>query len=215
MGDIKDGKFVPTQESRPYHYGHRNSYAAQTFSDVPDRRIKIAWDVLHAPESVFENQMGIPVEVSLRKIDEDYRLRTLPVKEFESLREHTETFRIKDAESFRYALDRKGYDIELTAPKNSPDFAIRFFGYELRVKPSENTLSYNDVTMPLSYTGGEIKLRLISDVLGLEIFADDGLIYSVVGSLADYGIRYLRVDPLTGEDTPDVTLTVHTLNGIW
>ena len=215
VGDIKDGKFVPTQESRPYHYGHRNSYAAQTFSDVPDRRIKIAWDVLHAPESVFENQMGIPVEVSLRKVGEDYRLRTLPVKEFGSLRERTETFRIKDAANFRYALDRKGYDIELTAPKNSPDFAIRFFGYELRVKPSENTLSYHNVTMPLSYTDGEIKLRLISDVLGLEIFADDGLIYSVVGSLADYGIRYLKVESLTGEQAPDVTLTVHTLKGIW
>ena len=83
------------------------------------------------------------------------------------------------------------------------------------MKPSENTLSYHNVTMPLSYTDGEIKLRLISDVLGLEIFADDGLIYSVVGSLADYGIRYLKVDPLAGEQAPDVTLTVHTLNGIW
>lgn len=215
VGDFKNGKFVPVQEAKSYHYGHRNSYAAQTFSDVPDRRIKIAWDVLHAPESVFENQMGIPVEVSLRKVSEDYRLRTLPVKEFESLRERTETFRIKDAENFRYALDRKGYDIELTAPKDSPDFAIRFFGYELRVKPSENTLSYHNVTMPLSYTDGEIKLRLISDVLGLEVFADDGLIYSVVGSLADYGIRYLKIEPLTGEQAPDVILTVHTLNGIW
>ncbi|MBO5778313.1 MAG: hypothetical protein J6R82_01960, partial [Clostridia bacterium] len=215
VGDFKDGKFVPTQESKPYHYGHRNSYAAQTFSDVPDRRIKIAWDVLHAPESVFENQMGIPVEVNLCKVDEEYRLRTLPVKEFEILRVNTETYRIKEVENFRRPLHRKAYDIELTAPKNSPDFAIRFFGYELRVKPSDNTLSYNDVVMPLSYTGDEINLRIISDVLGLEVFADNGLIYSVVGSLADFGIRYLTVEPLSGEEVPDATLTIHTLKGIW
>ena len=215
VGDFKNGRFVPVQEAKSYHYGHRNSYAAQTFSDVPDRRIKIAWDVLHAPESVFENQMGIPVEVSLCKIGSEYRLRTLPISEFESLRVNTETYRVREVENFRRPLHRKGYDIELTAPKNSPDFAIRFFGYELRVKPSENTMSYNDVVMPLSYTGGDIQIRLVSDVLGLEVFADNGLIYSVVGSLADYGIRYLTIEPLSGEDVPDVTLTVHTLKGIW
>ncbi|MBQ8287832.1 MAG: glycoside hydrolase family 32 protein [Clostridia bacterium] len=215
IGDFKGGKFVPTQDAKPYFYGHRTSYAAQTFSDVPDRRIKIAWDVLHAPESVFENQMGIPVEVSLRKVGGEYRLRTLPVEEFETLRVNTETHRIGEQERFRRSLHRKAYDIELTAPKNSPDFAIRFFGYELRVKPSDNTLSYNDVVMPLSYTGGEIKLRIVSDVLGLEVFADDGLIYSVVGSLADFGIRYLTVEPLSGSEKPNATVTVHTLKGIW
>ena len=215
VGSFQNGKFRPEQESKPYFYGHRTSYAAQTFSDVPNRRIKIAWDVLHAPESVFENQMGIPVEVNLSKVGGEYRLRTLPVKEFESLRVNSETYRVRELEDFCRPLHRKAYDIRLTAPKNSPDFAVRFFGYELRVKPSDNTLSYNDVVMPLSYTGGEIDLRIISDVLGLELFADNGLIYSVVGSTADYGIRYLTVTPLSGEEMPDVTLTVHTLKGIW
>lgn len=215
IGDFKNGRFVPSQDSKPYFYGHRTSYAAQTFSDVPDRRIKIAWDVLHAPQSVFENQMGIPVEVNLRKVGGEYRLRSLPVKEFESLRVNTEVYAIGELADFRRPLHRKAYDIELTAPKNSPDFAIRFFGYELLVKPSDLTLSYNDVVMPLSYTGGEIKLRIVSDVLGLEVFADDGLIYSVVGSTADYGIRYLTVEQPSGGKLSDVTLTVHTLKGIW
>lgn len=215
IGDFKDGKFVSRQESKPYFYGHRTSYAAQTFSDIPDRRVKIAWDVLHAPESVFENQMGIPVEVNLRRVGSEYRLRTLPVKEFEMLRVNSETHRIRETENFRRPLHRKAYDVELTAPKNSPDFAVRFFGYELRIKLSDNTLSYDDVVMPLSYSGGDVKLRIVSDVLGLEIFADDGLIYSVVGSHADYGIRYLTVEPLSGEEKPDATVTIHTLKGIW
>ena len=214
IGNFKNGKFVPVQESKPYFYGHRTSYAAQSFSDVPDRRIKIAWDVLHAPESVFENQMGIPVEVSLCKIGSDYRLRTLPVKEFEELRTSTHIYVTKQ-DGFKLALDRKAYDIELSAPKNSPDFVIRFFGYELKVKPSDNTLSYNDVVMPLSYSGNGISLRIISDVLGIEIFADDGLIYSLAGSLADYGIRYLTVEPLSKDNMPQATVTVHTLKGIW
>lgn len=215
IGEFRDGSFVPVQESRPYFYGHRTSYAAQTFSDVPDRRIKIAWDVLHAPESVFENQMGIPVEVSLRKVNGEYRLCSLPVQEFESLWVNTEVYSIEELADFCRPLHRKAYDMEITAPKSSPDFAIRFFGYELRVKPSDNTLSYNDITMPLSYSDGEIRLRIVSDVLGLEVFADDGLIYSVVGSTADYGIRYLTVKPLAGDQKPDATLKLHTLKGIW
>ncbi len=216
VGEFQNGKLRILQESKPYFYGHRTSYAAQTFSDVPDgRRIKIAWDVLHAPESVFENQMGIPVEVTLCKVGGDYRLRTLPVGEFEGLRVGSEVLRVREQASFCRPLHRKAYDIELTAPKNSPDFVIRFFGYEIRVKPSDNTLSYNDVVMPLSYIGGDISLRIISDVLGLEIFADGGLLYSVVGSVADYSIRYLTVEPLSGTDVPDATLTVHTLKGIW
>lgn len=215
VGDLKDGKFVPSQEARPYFYGHRTSYAAQTFSDVPDRRIKIAWDVLHAPGSVFENQMGIPTEVSLLKIGGEYRLCTLPVKEFETLRVSTETYSIKNEENLRVPLGRKAYDIELSAPKNSPDFCLSFFGYEFFIKPSKGTFSYNDVEMPLSRTDGDIKLRIISDKLGCEIFADGGLIYTVAAGLADYGIRYLKVSPLSGNEVPDAALTIHTLKGIW
>ncbi len=214
IGDFKGGRYVPLQESKPYFYGPRTSYAAQTFSDVPDRRIKIAWDVLHAPESVFENQMGIPCQVSLCKVGGEYRLRTLPVKEFESLRVNTESYSLGQQENFRRPLHRKAYDIEITAPKNTPDFAIRFFGYEFFVRPSRNTFSYGDMEMPLSYTGGETQLRIISDVLGCEIFADDGLIYTVAGSTADYGIRYLTVTTIDGSSVPDVKLTIHTLKGI-
>ncbi len=216
IGEFKNGCFsVTPQPAKPYFYGHWTSYAAQTFSDTGSRRIKIAWDVLHAPGSTFENQLGIPVEVSLVKVGGEYRLRTLPIKEFEALRIDSQCVLANALGDFTYPLSRNAYDIELTAPKSSPDFALRFFGYELLIKPSENALHYNDVTMPLSYTGADIKLRLISDVLGLEIFADDGLIYSVLGSLTDYSIRYMRIEPLSGNIRPDVQLQIHTLKGIW
>ncbi|MGM9637945.1 MAG: glycoside hydrolase family 32 protein [Eubacteriales bacterium] len=213
FGSGKNAGFIPSQGVKPYFYGKRTSYACQTFSGTGNRRIRMAWDVLHAPESVFENQMGIPCEVSLTKIRNEYRLRTLPVREFESLRINTETYRTQNPEGFNRPLHRKAYDIEITAPKNSPDFEINFFGYEFQVKVSENSFSYDDVVMPLSYTGGDIKIRLISDVLGCEIFIDDGLIYSVAASLADYGIRYLTLTGRAG--TPNAEITVHTLKGIW
>lgn len=215
VGEFVGEKFKVLQESKPYFYGHRTSYAAQTFSGTVGRRVKIAWDVLHAPESVFENQMGIPVDVSLCKVGNEYRLRTLPVKEFEMLRVSDELLTPEGPE-FRRPLHKKAYDIELTAEKGCPDFVLRFFGYEFFVRPSRNLFSYGDVEMPLSYTGGRLSLRIISDTLGCEIFADDGLIYTVAAGVADYTIRYLTVSPIRPDaPMPEVKIAVHTLKGIW
>lgn len=214
VGDFSGGKFTPCQESTPYFHGHRTSYAAQTFSDVPGRRIKMAWDVLHAPQSVFENQMGIPVELSLWKVGDTYRLCSLPVREFETLREDSAVYQTRGNDKLSVELACKGYEIELCAPKNSPDFDIRFFGYTLRVKPSENILAYRDVTMPLSLTGGDLHIRLISDTLGVEIFADQGLTYSVMGGVADYNLSTLVVASAS-EAELDAKVAVHALKGIW
>ncbi len=218
VGYFKNGKYAVIQESKPYFYGKRKSYAAQTFSDVPGRRIKVAWDVLHAPESVFENQMGIPCLVSLCKIGDEYRLRTLPVSEFETLRINSEVMTMSRDGIIRLPLCRSAYDIELTAPSDSPDFDIRFFGYEFNIRPSRNSFVCGDTEMPLSYTGKSVKLRIISDVLGCEIFADDGLIYTVVGPAADYGIRYLTVSFTKAgqaQSSDNVRLCIHTLKSIW
>lgn len=216
VGEFGNGKnigFIPIQGIKPYFYGKRSSYACQSFSGTGNRRIRIAWEILHAPESVFENQMSIPCEVTLAKVRNEYRLRTLPVKEFESLRLSTETYKVQSPDSFLRPLHRKAYDIEISAPKDSPDFDINFFGYEFHVKASENSFAYDDVVMPLSYTEKDIKVRLISDVLGCEIFLDNGLIYSVAPSLADYGIRYLTLK--SKGDALNADVTVHTLKGIW
>ncbi len=213
VGTFQKGRFVPDQEIKPYISGHRTSYASQSFSDVPGRRIRIAWDTQSVPETVFNCQMGIPTEVSLRKVGSEYRLRTLPVREFESIR--VESSMLSAHDPIRHRLQRRAYDVEITAPKGSPDFAVRFFGYELKVKPSDNTLCFDDVVMPLSYTGGDIHLRLISDTVSLEIFADEGLLYAVSGARADYSLCYLTVEPLDGTVRPEAVIRIHTLKGIW
>jgi len=210
----KGFRFIPSQSARSYTYGKRTSYAAQSFSGTGDRRIRMAWEILHAPESVFENQMGIPVEISLVKLGGEYRLRTLPVKEFECLRVGSETH-IVSGSAFERPLHKKAYDLSISAPTDSPEFEISFFGYRFRIKPSENLFAYDDVTAPLSYGEiGRINIRIISDVLGCEIFIDNGLIYTVAGSLADYGIRYFTLNSLSERELNNVEVTIHTLKGI-
>ncbi len=214
VGDFSTGAFTILQESKPYYSGHdRKSYAAQTFSDIEGRRVKIAWDRVHAPESCFESQMGIPADVSLCRIGNEYRLRTFPCPEFASLRERSTDYTI-DTADFTLPLERRAYDLFLTLEQRSPDVHLRFFGYEFTIRPSANTLSYGDMEMPLSYTGKTIDIRIISDVLSCEIFTDGGLAYSVCAGTADYNIRYLTISPPDPKETLKAALTVHELRSI-
>ena len=118
-----------------------------------------------------------------------------------------------------------GLDIGSTTAKavlRSPDGEIIDAIYQRHGAAVRQTLAAILADLSQRHPGLEVRGAItgsgalsISDVLGLEVFADDGLIYSVVGSTADYGIRYLIIRPLTGEQVPDATLTVHTLKGIW
>jgi sucrose-6-phosphate hydrolase SacC (GH32 family) len=85
-----DGKtFQREAGPLPTHYG-RHRYAAQTFSDIPKqdgRRIQIAWmNGAQYPNMPFNQQMSLPVTLTLRTFPEGVRLCTQPVKEVETLR---------------------------------------------------------------------------------------------------------------------------------
>ena len=67
----------------------RDFYAGQTFSNMPDgRRVQIAWlRDGRFPGMPFNQQLTIPTTLTLHRTPAGLRLRRLPVKEFESLRD--------------------------------------------------------------------------------------------------------------------------------
>ena len=156
--------------------------------------------------------MGIPCDVSLTTVDDTFRLRTLPVKEFEALRNKTEKH-IINCPVFKTTLYDKAFDITLTLPKNSPDFILSLLGHRFTVKVCDNTFSYHNVTLPLSYTGDDLSLRMIVDTLGVEVFLDNGLIYTVKDGLSDYNLNSLALSSCDASSL-SAQLTIHTLNGI-
>ncbi len=214
VGEFRTEKLTVVQGSKPYAYcKDKGSYGAQSFLDGAGRRIRIAWNRFHPRDSGVDSQMGIPTEVSLCRIGNEYRLRTVPCRELETLWASTAEHAVS-AGGFSLPLQRRAYDLSLTMDRSSPDVLLRFFGYELFIRPSVNTLSFEGGEMPLTYSGGTVRIRIISDVLGCELFADDGLIYSLCTGTADYNIRYLTITPLDPEQTPAVRLTVHELQSV-
>ena len=61
---------------------------------------------------------------------------------------------------------------------------------DIVVSPKNGTYTHGGCTAPLTFTG-ERKMRVIFDTLGIEVFADGGLVYSTMGAIAD------RTKPLT------------------
>lgn len=173
VGVIKDGKLEAEQEELPYHISPGCSYAAQTFSGTGERRIKIPWGINPAYDAVFNSQMGVPAEMFLKRVGDKIRLGSLPVKELDLLEVKKEQISHKEAiEAAIEILD------------GCEKITISCFGMEIAVDPTNNTYSHGECTAPLSYTG-EKNLRIIFDTLGLEVFADNGLIYSTMAKYAD------------------------------
>lgn len=186
IGEIADGTFRQIGDSKAYHIRPGVSYAAQTFSGTPGRRIKIAWGQNTAPGVVFNSQMGIPTEMFLREADGVIRLGSYPVSETELLKkEHLCTEKLHGKEYLQSEIPANhAVDVSVEIGDDCGEFTLSCFGAEIHINPREGVYSHGNCTAPLSYTG-EKNLRVIFDTLGAEVFADGGLVYSTVGFVAD------------------------------
>ncbi len=124
--------------------------------------------------------------------------------EIETLwRETTEKtdLRLRDGEEFILPLSRCPYDVFIESKQGA--FDVTVFGVTLFVDPAENrivvTSPYSDdYDMPMSYGDGQVYLRVVIDMAGVEIFADRGLVYSSAEVTADFGMSYIRLRTDTG-----------------
>ena len=212
-----DGCFQPVQSAKRLHYG-TNSYAAQTFSGVTDgRTLRIAWNTAGIPDSPFNCSMCIPTEMSLKNIDEENWLCTMPVREIETLyvQQHTDKMKLKAGETFACLLAGKAQDIRLCiSSADNASFQITFLGFKIDICPKENSLKCKESTMPLFMNGDNITLRILTDKNAVEIFVDQGEAFLCVGHIADYNLNRLIITAGEGALTVH-EITVAELSNIW
>lgn len=168
VGKLTEDGFTPVQENlwyqlgyadQAYQMGGKDSYAAQTFFGT-DKRIKIAWGRM-ANGDIFTGQMMFPTEVTLHKDGDLYRLATNPIPAIDELGED--------------------YTTVLTIEGDEP-VEKTIFGIPVKIDPVENRMVMGDREIPLYYTKKErYNVRFIGDTLSIEVFADDGKIYTAMG----------------------------------
>jgi sucrose-6-phosphate hydrolase SacC (GH32 family) len=220
VGNISKGLYRPTQLSKRLHYG-KNSYAAQTFSNIPEedgRKIRIAWNTMETPNTYFNCSMCFPTEMTLKTLEGEESLCIWPVEEIKNLYKVTNTYAdhtINHEQPLNIKLDGKGHDIELeiTAHADS-ELRINLFGMDINCKVSENQVQFNNNTMPLFINQNKFKLRILVDTVGLEIFADQGQAHMCAGFLADYNLNLLEFKAVKGEIRID-KCKLSELTSIW
>lgn len=170
-----DGKqFTIETDSLESDRGTGAFYAAQTYSDAPDgRRIQIGW--LRGPHyegMPFNQQLGFPLELSLKSTPRGPRLFKLPVKEIESLYLPEQHHNIPDirGELFDIAVE--------FAPGSSTETKLTVRGFPITYQNDgpNGALSAWDRRVSLTPVDGRVKLRVLVDKTSIEIFANGGQI---------------------------------------
>ncbi len=211
VGDFDGKEFKSNHVKQKWLDWGTDNYAFVTWDNIPKddgRRIGIGWMsnwqyAQIVPTEVWRSAMTLPRELVLYRDGDDFKLRSSPIKEMESLRESVipiEPLVIKDTAKIKGAFDPLQCELKLLIdPKKT---TASKFGMELsnelgerliitfdkesdsltvdRTESSKNKFSdafYNEVhTAPLTLGETNLDLTIFLDASSIEIFADDGVL---------------------------------------
>lgn len=180
-------------ETGPLTLQHGNAwYASQTFNDIPasdGRRILIPWGRLDGnaffPGMSFNQMMGIPVALTLRKSDSGLRISAEPVRELEKLRHKTLAVAQKELAHGENPLAGIRGDLcevmaEISA-RNASALIFKLRGVQVVYDVSKQELSCAGKKAALPLKDGKVRLRMLVDRLSIDIFGNDGDLYMPMG----------------------------------
>lgn len=199
VGHFDKNGFIPEQEPLQFfeELDGRISYAAQSFSGLKDRALRLTWENISPNKrQCFCGQLSAPQEISLVTLgDGKMRLKAGLCKVFES-----KLSVIIKAASGSIDIPSCAYVADITF---GSDVLMNVDGAELSVNTKKNAISFKDKKIPLSLSGKR-NIRLVADKMNVEIFADDGLIFSCIKHICNSERRNLSVFGKNAEVTVSI-----------
>ena len=202
IGSFDGSRFVPETEMRQFNYGN-NSYAAQSWTDVPDgRRIRTSFATVVIPGMSFGGCMSIPQEMTLKTVGTDICLCAEPVAEIEKLYEgQTEFVSAEITEGF--PLERKtngkAYDIWLQVDmEKQAVFRFSLLGFTLEYRAEERKLTCLDKSVILSGESDALQLRIVLDTVYAEIFVNQGNPFMGMTYIQDSNLNTMKIEAENG-----------------
>lgn len=224
LGDFDGQTFVPQGEPLRYDWGG-HSYAAQTWSNVPDddgRRIQIAWlrrpDRTPLPDTPFNQCMTFPCELTLRATADGVRLFSQPVRELMALHDDTccwGNMTLLPGDNPLEAVEGECFHLQATlAPAANGRLRFDLRGVPLTYDAAWGELRCLDTVVPVALIDGRLALEILIDRTSIEIFANGGEVALPLWTLLADGPPTLG---LAAERAPlqIENLTVHTLRAAW
>jgi sucrose-6-phosphate hydrolase SacC (GH32 family) len=166
----------------------------------------------------FNQQMTIPVELSLRTAEGGVKMFAEPVRELKSRRQTEHAWKQLAVESGEKALEGVTGDLfDITAdiePATAKRVGLIVRGVPVIYDATKQELTCRDITAPLALAGGGIRLRILVDRGSLEVFGNDGCVALSVGVIPPEENRSIR---LTAEDGAATfrSLELHELSSAW
>ncbi|MGE5193280.1 MAG: glycoside hydrolase family 32 protein, partial [Deltaproteobacteria bacterium] len=190
-----DGKYVLGQfDGREFHpeteklqLWHGNFYAAQTYDNAPEgRRIQIGWGQgIEFPGMPFNQQMVIPVELSLRRTSDGPRMFAEPVRELARLHGKERSWsNVVLVPGENPLAEVRGELLRIVAElepgqAESAGFVVR--GVPVRYDAGKRQLTCKGITAPLEPIDGRVTVEIVADRGSLEIFGGNGRVALSVG----------------------------------
>jgi fructan beta-fructosidase len=219
VGRFDGMKFV--KESGKHQVWYGNFYAAQTYDNAPDgRRIQIGWgNGIAFPGMPFNQQMTVPVELTLHTTEDGLRLFAEPVKEIEWLRAGKAVAKgmtLRPGEDHAVATNGELLDIGAEVrPAGAEQVTFTARGVPVVYDAKKAVLSCRSHVAPLKpRKDGTVRLRILVDRGSVEVFGNDGQIALSVGVLVPPDRRSLILSAKGGEAKVSA-LTVDLLKSAW
>jgi fructan beta-fructosidase len=180
VGTFDGQKFVAEGEPQRSDAGDCY-YAAQTFSDIPKedgRRVQIAWMRGDAyPGMPFNQQLGLPTVLTLHREKEGLRLRRLPVRELETLRQERHEWQgeLDEGVDPLAELDADTFEIRATIdPAHAESVMFKLRGVPLEFDATSGRLILPKAEAVVPMVDGNLQLHIFVDRTSIEVFTAEG-----------------------------------------
>ncbi|MCX6560149.1 MAG: VOC family protein [Candidatus Aminicenantes bacterium] len=216
-----DGKAFTPESGMLKTYAGGTAYAAQTFSGIPGsdgRRIQIPWLRCDMTGMPFNQQMGFPVDLTLRTTKEGVRLHSRPIGEIAGLygREWSRpSLRVDPGRKRLDGIEGEAFDIEAEIEiGGAEEVGMTVRGIPVVYDARKRLLTCGSFSASLEPERGRIRLRILVDRASIEIFANDGSLSMPIGLLVPEKERSLELSAQGGTAVVEV-LTIHEVRSIW
>ncbi len=240
LGRFDGSVFAAESPKLKGDYG-ANAYAAQAFDDLPDQRVVLVnWmNGGKYPGMPFNQQMGVPLELSLQTTPDGIRLVKWPAKELGNLvTEVTQDVLSRPLPAGRIELPgaaKELLDVELEfIPGTAETVTLELHGQKLvwsakagelialgramPLKPAAKTVGRrSDLSMPrgpdLKPWDGSVRVRALLDRTSLELFGNGGVAMASFCFVPP--VETGAALTIAGGDLAKARLTVKTLKSAW
>jgi fructan beta-fructosidase len=219
IGDFDGRNF--TKESGKHQLWYGNFYAAQTYDSAPDgRRVQIGWaNGVTFPGMPFNQQMTVPVDLTVHSTDDGLRLFALPIKELAGLHDKKLSWKDVTLKAGTNPLaEVKGELFDIRAILNPGkaeqiEFTVR--GIPVVYDAKKGEIRCAGKTAPLKpRRDGSVSLQILVDRGSIEVFGNEGQVALSAGVLMPVDTQSVALSARGGEASVSM-LQVNTLKSVW